>query len=194
MISLFKSCFNKNIPNVIWNSAVAMLFRVVGMRRTWQHRRLCVHAVVCTKHLAASFGIFCEFCVVFPREIFIGGHYKEAIIPSLNSFGKIVDFFLLSASNAAQNLTWRWHSDFGRNFYKNLLNPVKLVRFRFFFDYRVSRCDSIFHHFKLLYITVLTRKTAFVDVRNTYLSCLWSTSGCIARVVYKLDLSKFDGD
>nr|XP_034187416.1 uncharacterized protein LOC117607612 isoform X2 [Osmia lignaria] len=63
-----------------------MLFRVVGMRSTWQHRRLCVYAVVCTKHLAASFRVFCEFCVVFPCEIFIGGHYKEAIIPSLNSF------------------------------------------------------------------------------------------------------------
>lgn len=59
------------------------------------------------KHLAASFEVFCEFCVVFCCEIFIGNYCKQSIIFSLCSFGKIIDFFLLYASNATQILTWR---------------------------------------------------------------------------------------
>nr|XP_012151928.1 PREDICTED: uncharacterized protein LOC105663990 [Megachile rotundata] len=76
-----------------------------------------IHAVVRTKHLAASFGVFCEFCVVFPREIFIGSHCEEAVIPSLNSFvttpvsPPFIFHSSLCRSPRRRRLIWRMDTD-----------------------------------------------------------------------------------
>ncbi|XP_043510581.1 uncharacterized protein LOC122528964 [Frieseomelitta varia] len=44
---------------------------MVGVEPNWrQHRHLCIHAVARTKHLAASYRVFCRFCVVFVSRDF----------------------------------------------------------------------------------------------------------------------------
>lgn len=171
--------------------ALTVASRVAATVAGRQHRRLCIHAVVCMKHHAAGFGIFCEFCVVFPCEIFVGDRYKKPVIPPLFSFGKIVDFSLLSASNAAENLTWRWHHGLLSGFrwkHATALGRTASV----FLEYRLpSRSDTLLAF--RLHSRVYLRDGNRVDLCRTHRSCPRSTSGCAAREMRKLDLSKFDG-